>query len=181
MAKDPVKKVRVWLSWMDGPWGPIWVGSTEEGVCGVELRGGREELERDLSSRKACEFEVDFRVNERVLCELDEYFSGKRREFDVLLDPWGSRFDLTVWQALMRIPYGQTRSYKSLALEVGVPMGARAVGRATGRNPIPILIPCHRLIMANGQLGGFGSGIDLKKALLLLEKKGLRPKHQGVE
>lgn len=101
--------------------------------------------------------------------QLGEYFAGKRRQFDLKLAPEGTAFQLDVLKALQAIPYGQTRSYAELARSIGRPKAVRAVGSANGRNPLPIVIPCHRVIGANGSLTGFGGGLPTKKALLTLE------------
>ena len=101
--------------------------------------------------------------------ELGEYFSGTRRGFDLPLAPQGTDFQRRVWRALQDIPYGQTRSYAQLAAAVGAPRACRAVGGANGRNPLPILIPCHRVIAADGRLAGFSAGLERKEALLELE------------
>lgn len=104
-----------------------------------------------------------------VQMQLHEYFAGKRRRFDLALEPAGSPFEQRVWTRLREIPYGGTISYGAIATEFGLVNGARAVGRANGANPIPIIIPCHRVIGADGTLTGFGGGLPLKRALLELE------------
>jgi methylated-DNA-[protein]-cysteine S-methyltransferase len=109
----------------------------------------------------------------RVKEQLQEYFDGTRREFDLPLDLRGTGFQLTVWCELARIPYGETISYGELARRIGEPTASRAVGAANGANPIPIVIPCHRVIGANGSLTGFGGGIETKKWLLALERPDL--------
>ncbi len=101
--------------------------------------------------------------------QLGEYFAGTRQKFDLPLRPGGTEFQLQVLQELQRIPYGQTVSYADIACRIGRPKAMRAVGAANGRNPIPIVIPCHRVIGKNGDLTGFGGGIEAKEALLLLE------------
>ncbi|WP_294507698.1 methylated-DNA--[protein]-cysteine S-methyltransferase [uncultured Victivallis sp.] len=101
--------------------------------------------------------------------ELEEYFAGTRHEFDLPLNPQGTPFQQRVWRALRRIPYGGTASYKEIAEAVGSPGGCRAVGMANHCNPIAILIPCHRVIGANGKLVGYAGGLDLKRKLLELE------------
>jgi methylated-DNA-[protein]-cysteine S-methyltransferase len=101
--------------------------------------------------------------------ELEEYFAGERRTFSVPLAPRGTRFQLSVWQALRAIPYGETLSYGDLARRLGCPAGARAVGLANGANPLPIIVPCHRVIGTDGSLTGFGGGLAIKRALLALE------------
>lgn len=101
--------------------------------------------------------------------QLDEYFKGKRREFDLDIEPQGTEFQTLVWNALLQIPYGQTRSYGEIAGAISRPRSARAVGAATGANPIPIVIPCHRVLGADGSLTGFRGGLVIKKFLLMLE------------
>ena len=103
--------------------------------------------------------------------QLGEYFSGKRRVFELELEPEGTPFQLAVLDALVRIPYGETRSYREIAIGVGRPKAVRAVGAANGRNPLPIVIPCHRVIGTNGNLTGFGGGLEAKAFLLELEAK----------
>ncbi len=101
--------------------------------------------------------------------QLTEYFAGERTTFDLPLRPAGAPFQLRVWDALRRIPYGETASYGELARELGHPTAARAVGAANGRNPIAIVVPCHRVIGANGSLTGYAGGLECKRALLDLE------------
>ena len=101
--------------------------------------------------------------------ELEEYFAGDRREFSVALAPAGTAFQQRVWQVLREIPYGGTISYRELARRVENPRAIRAVGQANGRNPLSIIVPCHRVIAADGSLGGYGGGLDRKRVLLALE------------
>lgn len=101
--------------------------------------------------------------------QLQGYFSGQRRTFELLLAPAGTAFQHRVWQALCHIPYGETISYGELARRIGNPRASRAVGLANGANPLPIVVPCHRVIGANGALTGFGGGLPIKRALLALE------------
>lgn len=103
--------------------------------------------------------------------QLEEYFSGRRRDFDLALRPQGTAFQKSVWNALRDIPYGRTQSYGALAKRIGNPKAARAVGAANGLNPLPIVIPCHRVIGANGRLTGYGGGIAIKETLLKLERR----------
>lgn len=103
--------------------------------------------------------------------QLDEYFAGERTEFDLALNPSGTPFQLKVWDALRTIPYGEVRSYGEIAEQIGKPGAARAVGLANGRNPISIIVPCHRVIGASGALTGYGGGIERKQALLELESR----------
>jgi methylated-DNA-[protein]-cysteine S-methyltransferase len=106
----------------------------------------------------------------KLVAELDDYFAGKLRKFSVPLDPAsGTDFRNRVWKQLRAIPYGQTRAYSQIAAAIGDPKAARAVGSANGCNPIPIIIPCHRVVKADATIGGFSSGIYIKKKLLALE------------
>ena len=104
--------------------------------------------------------------------QLDGYFAGRRRRFDLPLEPAGTAFQRKVLEALQAIPYGETRSYKAVAEAIGKPRAVRAVGAANARNPIPIIIPCHRVIGSDGSLTGFGGGLDAKRQLLALERDG---------
>ena len=106
----------------------------------------------------------------RARQQLEEYLAGKRRDFDLPLAPRGTEFQQRVWKALREIPYGQTRSYRQTAEAAGCPRGYRAVGLANNRNPIAVVIPCHRVIGADGRLVGYGSGLPVKEALLRLER-----------
>jgi len=108
-------------------------------------------------------------AGEALARELAEFFQGGRRAFDLAIDPRGTAFDLRVWQALGEIPYGQTVSYGDLAERLGEPGAARAVGRAAALNPIPIVVPCHRLVGAGGRLTGYAGGLEAKRRLLALE------------
>ena len=102
--------------------------------------------------------------------QLADYFAGKRRDFDLPLAPRGTRFEMKVWDALRKIPYGETVSYGDIARAIGNPRGARAVGQANNRNPIAIVVPCHRVIASGGKIGGYGGGVPAKRKLLELEQ-----------
>jgi methylated-DNA-[protein]-cysteine S-methyltransferase len=101
--------------------------------------------------------------------QLDQYFAGERHEFDVGLDLEGNSFERSVWDALLAIPYGETASYGEIARRIGAPSAPRAVGMANGRNPVAVIVPCHRVIGANGSLTGYGGGLERKRFLLELE------------
>ena len=119
--------------------------------------------------------EPDWIYNEKPFAEairqLNEYFAGERQDFDLPLRLDGTEFQLLVLQELRRIPYGETASYRDVAERIGRPKAMRAVGAANGRNPIPIIVPCHRVIGSSGDLTGFGGGLDTKEALLRLESE----------
>lgn len=112
--------------------------------------------------------------------QLLEYLDGSRRRFAFPMAPKGTSFQIQVWQSLARIPWGETRTYAQIAQEVGNPKGARAVGMANHRNPLPIFFPCHRVVGKNGALTGYGGGLDLKRALLRLEGHKLDGVENGV-
>jgi methylated-DNA-[protein]-cysteine S-methyltransferase len=108
---------------------------------------------------------------EKAAAQVTEYFEGKRTRFNLPLALHGTEFQLAVWRALQKIPYGETRSYGEIAVSIGRPKAVRAVGMANNRNPISIIVPCHRVIGHDGKLVGYGGGLPLKKRLLELEKK----------
>ncbi|MDT5143920.1 MAG: methylated-DNA-[protein]-cysteine S-methyltransferase [Mycobacterium sp.] len=113
----------------------------------------------------------DDRAFPEVVDQLGAYFAGKRTDFDLELGLAGSEFQRRVWRALLTIPYGETRSYGQVAEQIGASGAARAVGLANGRNPIAIIVPCHRVIGASGSLTGYGGGLDRKRSLLELERR----------
>lgn len=115
-----------------------------------------------------------------IAVQLDEYFAGRRRQFDVPLAPSGTAFQLRVWRGLGDVPYGETLSYGELARRLGMPNGSRAVGLANGANPLPIVVPCHRVIGSDGSLTGFGGGLELKRRLLELEGAACVQSRQGA-
>jgi methylated-DNA-[protein]-cysteine S-methyltransferase len=117
------------------------------------------------------EWRNDARCLAGTIEQLKAYFAGALRDFDLPLRMDGTPFQLKVWRALRDIPYGETISYGELARRIGTPKGSRAVGLANGRNPIPIVVPCHRVIGSNGKLTGFGGGLKTKEMLLTLERK----------
>lgn len=144
---------------IETPIGPLTARLDDEGRL-VELTF------RDLDHEPAG-------TNEAVATELREYFSGKRKTFTIELAPQGTPFQMSVWEELLKIPYGNTTTYSELARRIDKPHAVRAVGAANGANPIPIIIPCHRVIGANGTLTGYGGGIERKQWLLALEGQRL--------
>ena len=127
-------------------------------------------FERSSISRSEISLE-ETPFHRKASGQLDEYFSGRRKIFDLPLAPKGTDFQMRCWEALLQVPYGETRSYGDIARSVGSPRGFRAVGMANNRNPIAIIIPCHRIIGSDGKLVGFGGGLDIKAFLLDLERK----------
>ena len=118
---------------------------------------------------RAAHWEESFDRTAHVARELEEYFEGKRRDFSVPLDLRGTDFQKKCWSALLKIPYGKVRTYADIAKTVGCPKGFRAVGMANHDNPVPIIVPCHRVLASDGTLGGYGGGLDVKRKLLELE------------
>ncbi len=143
------------------PFGSVLVAKDGSAVVEIRFRHGAIDAPRD-----------DDAVADAA-AQLDEYFRGQRRAFDLELAPRGTEFQLLCWRALQRIPYGETRSYADIAREIGRPAAVRAVGAANGANPIPIIIPCHRVVGSNGSLTGFGGGLETKRWLLALESPTL--------
>jgi methylated-DNA-[protein]-cysteine S-methyltransferase len=131
--------------------------------------------ENRLKILKKCEFcGCETEEMKHIFYQIQEYLQGKRRIFDVQMLLRGTDFQRKVWEQLLKIPYGETRSYKEIAQKIGIPNGARAVGMANHSNPIPLIVPCHRVIGASGDLVGYGGGLDLKRKLLVLEKSCLK-------
>jgi AraC family transcriptional regulator of adaptative response/methylated-DNA-[protein]-cysteine methyltransferase len=164
------------LAWIETPLGPMAAGATQSSICLLEFTD-RRMLESQLEIVKR-RYGLPLLPGEsplfgRLRRQLAEYFAGKRRAFDLPIDYPGTHFQRRVWQALLRIPYGETRTYASLASRLGQPGASRAVGHANGLNRIAILIPCHRVINADGGLGGYGGGLWRK--LRLLETEGAAP------
>lgn len=148
---------------IDSPVGPLLLAADGTGLTRVHFQGGPAPLQPPASWRH------DTTPFTETIAQLAEYFAGQRRTFQVPLAPAGTPFQLAVWQALRAIPYGKTVSYGHLARQLGHTNGARAVGLANGANPLPIIVPCHRVIGADGSLTGFGGGLPIKRALLSLE------------
>lgn len=163
----------VLLSWLRSPLGPLMAGATAEGVCLLEFTD-RRRLEAQFSAvRKLFDVPVIPGSNghlETLCVELASYFARSLRTFSVPLVYPGTAFQRRVWEQLLAIPFGETRSYEQVAIAVGEPRAVRAVGRANGLNRIAILIPCHRVINKDGKLGGYGGGLRRKQYLLDLER-----------
>jgi AraC family transcriptional regulator of adaptative response/methylated-DNA-[protein]-cysteine methyltransferase len=162
-----------WTAWLQMPLGPMIAAATGQGLCLLEFVD-RRMLETQLAIvGRRLKTPLVPGENEHVRQirrELDEYFAGQRRVFEVPLHVSGTPFQERVWAELARIPYGQTRSYADVARALGTPGAVRAVGHANGMNRIAIVLPCHRVLNANGQLGGYGGGLWRKQRLLALEQ-----------
>ena len=150
--------------YMDSPVEPLLLAADGHGLHLIEFHSPRHpmaRLEKWVEGKNA--------ILDMARAQLDEYFSGTRQQFDLPLAPQGTPFQQEVWHTLATIPYGETISYAQLAQRVGKPTAMRAVGAANGRNPLPIVLPCHRVIGADGSLTGFGGGLPTKQFLLELE------------
>ncbi|TAM91488.1 MAG: methylated-DNA--[protein]-cysteine S-methyltransferase [Jatrophihabitans sp.] len=145
---------------LDSPLGALLLTRDDRGLAGLYLPTGRRPKQVSASWTRDDGAFAD------VAAQLGEYFAGRRHEFDLPLSPHGSAFQLRVWQALRAIEYGQTTTYGAIARSLGIPAGPRAVGLANGQNPISIIVPCHRVIGADGSLTGYGGGLPAKQWLL---------------
>ena len=148
------------------PIGDILLARNEQGISHIHFQDG------ESTPNIGADWQQDDLAFADVTTQLKAYFAGELQDFDLPLAPDGTPFQQTVWQQLQTIPYGKTSTYGELAAEIGKPTASRAVGAANGRNPIPIVIPCHRVIGANGKLTGFSGGLYIKEALLSLEQNG---------
>jgi methylated-DNA-[protein]-cysteine S-methyltransferase len=157
MCEEPAYAV------LESPIGPLLLSGTDAGLNAIEFaRNGRPAL-------PAAGWREDRNAMAEPLRQLAAYFAGELRQFDLPLAPRGTAFQLAVWRELQGIPFGETISYAELARRIGQPRAVRAVGSANGRNPLPVVIPCHRVIGSDGRLTGYAGGLDLKRRLLALE------------
>ena len=159
---------------IETPFGPMLGGATEKGCCLLEFkdRGGLDRIKKRILKRYKMEMtEGNSKILNKLENEIQKYFGKSIKRFSVPLDIKGTPFQKSVWDELLKIPYGETRSYSEIAKSIGNPQARRAVGRANGDNYIAIIIPCHRVIEANGNLRGYGGGLWRKKILLDLESK----------
>jgi methylated-DNA-[protein]-cysteine S-methyltransferase len=150
------------------PVGALRLIASDKGLCAVLFNGGRGQK---MLPDAALELSEKHPILKRAEKQLQEYFAGKRQAFDVPLDPKGTVFQMKAWRELKKIPYGKTISYGEQAKRIGDAKKARAAGMANGRNPICIIVPCHRVIGVSGALTGFGGGLKVKQYLLSHEKK----------
>ena len=153
---------RYWHT-LESPVGPLLLGGDGERLTRIDFQDGPRPL------RPAAHWQRSATPFAAAIEQLAQYFAGQRRNFDLPLAPIGTEFQQRVWQALCAIPYGTTVSYGELASRIGHPRASRAVGLANGANPLPVVVPCHRVIGADGALTGFGGGVPIKRALLALE------------
>ena len=156
------------LQWvMESKVGRLYLVASEKGLQGVFWKKRKDPMAPSLVGDLP-----QSRVLAQAVRELSEYFEGQRKKFDVVLDASGTPFQLRVWKELTRIPYGSTCSYGQIASRLRTPKAVRAVGAANGRNPLSIIVPCHRVIASSGALTGYSGGLQIKSKLLTLEKGG---------
>ena len=153
---------------MESPVGPLLLVADDGGLRRIEFVNGRKPAQPDPK------WQDDADQLRETVSQLRAYFAGKLEIFNLDLAPEGTSFQLAVWKRLCEIPFGETISYGELARRIGNPNASRAVGLANGSNPIPIVIPCHRVIGSNGKLTGYGGGLPIKEKLLALERRQLR-------
>ena len=150
---------------IESPIGRLTLAADDSGLREIQFTNGRDSLRRQSEWREASA------AMKEAIRQLRAYFAGELEAFDLPLAPKGTPFQQKVWSELCKIPYGETISYGELARRIGNPNASRAVGLANGSNPIPIIIPCHRVIGANGKLTGYGGGLEIKEKLLALEQR----------
>ncbi|MBI1740661.1 MAG: methylated-DNA--[protein]-cysteine S-methyltransferase [Acidobacteriales bacterium] len=159
----------IYFTRTSSPVGPLLLALSSRGLLKIEFdRGQPAEGDNQTWIESAGTLQPWLR-------ELNGYFSGQRREFSLPLDLRGTDFQLQCWRALLEIPYGETRTYRDIAQAIAHPHAFRAVGMSNNRNPIAIVVPCHRVIASDGSLCGYGGGLDIKRKLLDLEQANLRP------
>lgn len=151
---------------MESKIGPLYLVASANGLCRVLW----EDQKVPFISVSELGTSPTGAILQKTQKQLNEYFEGKRKTFDLKLDLQGSEFQMKVWQQLLKIPYGETRSYKEIAKILKSPQASRAVGTANGKNPISLIVPCHRVINSGGGLGGYAGGLPTKTTLLNLEK-----------
>lgn len=164
---------------LETPVGPLTVAANDEAVTRISFgnktpfgKSGPANPGSGTTAPEICTLQTATPLLRQAAQELEEYFAGTRQTFSVPVSPAGTPFQLRVWEALRAIPYGQTRTYGQIAAATGNPLASRAVGMANNRNPIAIVVPCHRVIGADGHLTGYAGGLDKKTFLLRLEQEG---------
>ncbi|WP_349409532.1 methylated-DNA--[protein]-cysteine S-methyltransferase [Pseudalkalibacillus sp. SCS-8] len=160
---------------MESPVGPLTLLKTEKGLCRIDFGSAEENLPLINAWLKKqalkAELTFDHASFQPFIEQINEYFNRERTHFDIPIALFGSTFQKKVWEGLVKIPYGETYSYKDVATMIGSPKAVRAIGSANNKNPLPIIIPCHRVIGSNGSLVGYGGGLDKKEILLNLEQE----------
>ncbi len=164
----------IYYTQLNSPWGPLFLAGTEKGICSCQFLHGKDisSLISQLRERRDHVVQENAQPLAPAIDMLEQYFSGETKPLRYGLDLQGTPFQFMVWSALRDIPPGKVATYGEIAAEIGRPRAARAVGQACGSNKVVLFVPCHRVVAAQGKLGGFGSGLKLKEALL---------RHEGVE
>ena len=161
--------MRVFYEWIDAPFGKVFLAKTERGLCRVSFRRQEADLVDDLEKRELLPEKGSGQLDPERR-QFDEYFAGKRRHFELPVDVrWGTPFQRKVLEAANQIPFGRCECYTDVAERIGHPKAQRAVGNALGKNPVAIVIPCHRVVASGGRLGGYTGGLDIKKTLMNIE------------
>jgi methylated-DNA-[protein]-cysteine S-methyltransferase len=166
---------QLWIGMIpETPVGPVWVGVSKNGLSALEIGGSHQEFVQALSDRYSANITKDESKTSVVIAQITEYLNGTRMHFDISID-WSvmTAFQDKTLRAVYAIPYGTTRSYGQIADQIGAPNAQRAVGRANATNPIPLVVPCHRVIGADGSLRGYGSGDGIRTKAWLLELEKL--------
>ncbi len=162
----------IWAGTFSSPLGDVWVAASDTGVRVMTVPGAtREDCLREVERSAPNGIVVDDGgpIIEQAIADLRAYFAGELRTFTVPLDLSGTTFQQRVWQAVFEVPYGETTTYREIALQIDAPNAFRAVGAANGANPAAIIVPCHRIVGTDGKLHGYGGGLHQKRALLDLE------------
>lgn len=169
----------IYYAEVGSPIGPLLLAATDEGLCRIDF-GGYAEHAEDLAAwtkryrpGAGWTHRPEHPELRAAADQLTEYFAGGRESFELRLSLWGTPFQTKVWRALTEVPFGEVCAYKHIAEAIGQPKAVRAVGGANNRNPIPVIVPCHRVIGASGEMVGYGGGLAIKRHLLDLEKKRL--------
>ncbi|MFW9992115.1 MAG: methylated-DNA--[protein]-cysteine S-methyltransferase [Candidatus Odinarchaeota archaeon] len=165
-------KTKIVYRQLDSPLGKLIIGATTKGCCILEFQEshGLEEIkERFRKTHQLDLVEGTNDILDQLEKELEQYFNGTLKDFTIPLDLMGTAFEMDVWNQLLSVPYGETRSYADIAGAIKKPQAVRAVGRANGKNPVAIVVPCHRVISSQGKLHGYGGGLWRKERLLVLE------------
>ena len=167
----------IYYTAVDSPLGRLYLAHYKHDLCSLNLgEGAKDKLFAYIKKTfPAAELKASKPDLEETIRQLSEYFAGERTDFDLKIFLSGTDFQKQVWNGLVEIPYGKTISYGELATRLNSPGGMRAVGAANGQNPIPIIIPCHRVIAADGSLGGYTGGLPIKRKLLDLEQQKFTP------
>lgn len=164
-----LEKPQLWYSYFESAAGGIFIALGVNGITDLFFSGDGEEFIGKMESKHGVTPSFDSARLRPVLNELERYFKGRPAGFNFPLDPAGTGFERSVWASIRKIPWGKTRSYKWVAALAGAPGGARAAGGACGKNPVPLIIPCHRVLKEDGEIGGYTGGLELKRTLLRIE------------